>query len=83
MKAAEEATVTASAPTAETETEESEEAKGSTEAAQSETETKAATEDKSPEPSVEGADEADDVEIPKQQTADQAADNEASEGARK
>ena len=35
------------------------------------------------EPAAETVDAADDVEIPKQQTADQAADNESSENARK
>ncbi|UUU25354.1 hypothetical protein [Streptomyces sp. DSM 40750] len=76
-KDAEEAAVTVSAPVAETEAEESDEAKGSNEAGRPEAEAE------STEPSTEGVDAADDVEIPKQQTAEQAADNEASEGARK
>ncbi|WP_371576422.1 hypothetical protein [Streptomyces sp. NBC_01314] len=80
-KDADEAAVTAPAPTAETEAEESDEAKGSTEVAQPEG--KAATEDEPAEQAAEAVDAADDVEIPKQQTAEQAADNEASEGARK
>lgn len=80
-KGTEEAAVTAPAPTTETEAEESDEAKGSTEAARPEAE--AVTEDEPAEPAAESVDAADDVEIPKQQTAEQAADNEASEGARK
>ncbi|WP_256960117.1 MULTISPECIES: hypothetical protein [Streptomyces] len=82
-KGAEEAAVTAPAPTAETEAEESDEAKGSTEAARPEAEAVAEDQDESAEPAAESVDAADDVEIPKQQTAEQAADNEASEGARK
>ncbi|UUU30458.1 hypothetical protein JIX56_11385 [Streptomyces sp. CA-210063] len=80
-KDADEAAVTVSAPAAETEAEESDEAKGSTEADRPEA--AADHEAESPEPAAEGVDEADDVEIPKQQTAEKAADNEASEGARK
>ena len=65
-----------------TEAEESDEAKGSTEAAEPAAE--AATEDEPAEPDGRGRRAAaDDVEIPKQQTAEQAADNEAGEGARK
>ncbi|MGW0844420.1 hypothetical protein ACWD26_30635 [Streptomyces sp. NPDC002787] len=78
-KDADETGVTAPAPTPETEAEESDEAKGSTETAQPEAE----AEEESPEPAAEDVDAADDVEIPKQQTAEQAADNEASESARK
>ncbi|MGW1674872.1 hypothetical protein [Streptomyces sp. NPDC002324] len=80
-KDADEAVVTTSAPSAETEAEKSDEAKGSTEAVQPEPE--AATADESVEQAAETVEAADDVEIPKQQTADQAADNEAGEGARK
>ncbi|EMF53187.1 MULTISPECIES: hypothetical protein [Streptomyces] len=80
-KGADEAVVTASAPSTETEAEKSDEAKGSTEAVQPEPE--AATADESVEQEAETVEAADDVEIPKQQTADQAADNEAGEGARK
>nr|WP_318811294.1 hypothetical protein [Streptomyces scabiei] len=78
-KNADEAVVTAAAPGAETEAEESE-AKGSTEAAGPEEE--ATTGGEPAEPAAETVEAADDVEIPKQQTADQAADNEAGEGAR-
>lgn len=80
-KDADEVAVTASAPSAETEAEKSDQAKGSTEAVQPEAET--ATEGEHVEPTAETVEAADDVEIPKQQTADQAADNEAGEGARK
>lgn len=81
-KNADDAVVTAAAPGAESETEaeESEEAKGSTEGARPEEE--ARTGNEPAEPAAETVEAADDVEIPKQQTADQAADNEAGEGAR-
>ncbi|MFE7765425.1 hypothetical protein [Streptomyces sp. NPDC057438] len=79
-KNADEAVVTAAAPGAETEAEESEEAKGSTEATRPEEE--APTGNAPAEPAAETVEAADDVEIPKQQTADQAADNEAGESAR-
>jgi hypothetical protein len=79
-KNADEAVVTASAPNAETEAEKSDEAKGSTETTR--TEAEASAEDESVEHAAETVEAADDVEIPKQQTADQAADNEAGEGAR-
>lgn len=84
-KDADAAGVTTPAPTAETEAEESDEAKGSTEVAQPGTgaEDKAADESAENTAEEEGAEAADDVEIPKQQTAEQAADNEASENARK
>ena len=76
-KATEEAAETTHAATPDTATEESDEAKGSPEAARLE-----AGEDGSKD-AAEVADPADDVEIPQQQTAEKAADNEASEGARK
>jgi hypothetical protein len=86
-KATEEASTAeaqADTPTAESEAERAEEVKASPEAAEGnvsataksgEVEANEAAEDES------GA--ADDVEIPKQQTAEKAADNEAGEGARK
>jgi hypothetical protein len=79
-KNADEAVVATSATSAETEAEKSDEAKGSTETAR--TEAEASPEDESVEHAAETVEAADDVEIPKQQTADQAADNEAGEGAR-
>lgn len=88
-KDAEEAAVTAPEPDAETQTEETEEepeaAKGATAAVQpkAESTTEAEAEGDAAEPAAEVVDAADDVEIPKQQTADQAADNESSENARK
>ncbi|WNZ08236.1 hypothetical protein [Streptomyces sp. 11x1] len=74
--------MTAPEPDAETE---AEEAKGATEAARPEAGSTTAAEPKgdAAEPAAEAVDAADDVEIPKQQTADQAADNESSENARK
>ncbi|WP_326576347.1 hypothetical protein OG889_11420 [Streptomyces sp. NBC_00481] len=90
-KDTEEAAVTATEPTAQTEAEESGEAKESTEATQpeaeaetkTEVEAEAKAEDEGAESAAETVDAGDDVEIPKQQTADQAADNEAGESARK
>ncbi|WP_328505996.1 hypothetical protein [Streptomyces sp. NBC_00391] len=88
-KDTEEAAVTATEPTAQTEAEESGEAKESTEAtrpeaeAETKTEAEAKAEDEGAESAAETVDAGDDVEIPKQQTADQAADNEAGESARK
>lgn len=84
-KDAEEAAVTAPEPDAETEAEEPEEAKGATEAARPEagSTAEAETEGDAAESAAVAVDAADDVEIPKQQTADQAADNESSENARK
>ncbi|MFF7838465.1 hypothetical protein ACFZC6_06570 [Streptomyces ossamyceticus] len=78
-KGSEEAVEATPAVTTETGTEESDEAKGSAEAAQPE----ADTEDEAKDAVAEVVDAADDVEIPQQQTAEKAADNEASEGARK
>ncbi|MFF9776568.1 hypothetical protein ACF1HJ_23275 [Streptomyces sp. NPDC013978] len=84
-KDADEAAVTAPEPVAETEAEKPDEAKGTTEPAQPEAGSTSEAEAKgdAAEPAAEAVDAADDVEIPKQQTADQAADNESSENARK
>ncbi|MDX2599453.1 hypothetical protein PV379_21570 [Streptomyces caniscabiei] len=84
-KDTDEAAVTAPEPDAETEAKEPEEAKGATEGARPEagSTSEAEPKDDAAEPAAETVDAADDVEIPKQQTADHAADNESSENARK
>ncbi|GAB2939887.1 hypothetical protein [Streptomyces heilongjiangensis] len=77
-KGSEEAAEATPAVTIEAGTEEADEAKGPAEAARPEADTESEAKDVV----AEVADEADDVEIPQQQTAEKAADNEAGEGAR-